>query len=289
VVVAEAVLLHDELDLVDEDGQVALRLGHGEAAGREGDAGRRGVPEARVIDVVELVLGKERLHLGQALLRDLGQDQVLVGRQAEDALVDLGDLAQARLEAEPGLVLDAAVLDEHREVVLAVVALGPAEVVDVVDKLERPRRRELLAEALLNLLDKRRQAEPVDRVLQPRVLAVRTVAVVALGEDDGLRNLEALVRGDEADDVGQARVRLGVRVGDAHAAADGDVEADQLLVLVVDDGDEAEVVRKDVDVVAGKKSGQEGQRRASGESGRRRRDESAGEQRLTGVGRRSTS
>ena len=52
----------------------------------------------------------------------------------------------------------------------------------------------------------------------------------------------------EAHDVGGARIGVRLAVGHAHAAADGDVPAGDLAVLV-EDGDEAEIVREDVDVV----------------------------------------
>lgn len=81
------------------------------------------------------------------------------------------------------------------------------------------------------------------------VLAVRAVAVVPLGEHDGLSDGVALLGRDETKDGAETRVSLGVRVGDTHASSGGDVEAEQLLRLLVHDRDEADVVGEDVDVV----------------------------------------
>ena len=50
--------------------------------------------------------------------------------------------------------------------------------------------------------------------------------------------------------MGDARVRFGIIVRGAHAATDSEVEAQQLAVL--DDGNEAEIVREDIDVVDGR-------------------------------------
>ena len=124
-----------------------------------------------MLEVVELVLRQQRLDLRQILLRDIGQHQVLVRRQTERALVHLRDLAQAGLELAPGHVLDAAVLDVHHEVVLAVLALRPAEVVDVAVEGERSGGRELPAEQLLDLFAEAVDTEAVDGVLEARVLA----------------------------------------------------------------------------------------------------------------------
>ena len=73
------------------------------------------------------------------------------------------------------------------------------------------------------------------------------VAPVALHGDDLLGDVDGLLGRAEAEHVGRAREGVELAVRHAHAAADGDVPADELAVL--DDGDVAEVVREDVDVV----------------------------------------
>ena len=52
----------------------------------------------------------------------------------------------------------------------------------------------------------------------------------------------------EAHDLGDARIGVGLAMGHAHAAADGHVPAGDVAGLIRD-GDVAEVVREDVDVV----------------------------------------
>ena len=74
------------------------------------------------------------------------------------------------------------------------------------------------------------------------------VAVVALHEHDLLGNGLALLGRAEADDRAQARVGLLVAVRDSHTTADRDVETLKLAV-VADNGDVAEVVGEDVDIV----------------------------------------
>ena len=117
---------------------------------------------------------------------------------------------------------------------------------------ERARRLERVAQALEQL-----GLEPVDAaigdgVLEARVFAVGAIAEVALDHHHGLGHLEHLVGREEADDVREARKGLRLAVRGAEAAAHGEVEAEQLAFLeafLVEDGDEAQVLREDVDVV----------------------------------------
>ncbi|GJC78964.1 hypothetical protein ColLi_01801 [Colletotrichum liriopes] len=232
-VLAQAVLLEAVLELGDEHGQVALRLGHGETAGREGDAGRGAEAQAGEVHVVELVLLHERLDGVQVLVGDVAEDQVLVAREAELALVHLCDLAQARLHLELGGVLDATVLDEEGEVAEARLVLLPAESVDVGLELEGALLVELLSPEVLDLGAEHVNAHVVDGVLETRVLAVLAVAVVALDEHDLLAGDVDLVRLDEAEH-----------------ATDLGVEALEVAVLALD-GDQTNVVSVDVGVVVG--------------------------------------
>ncbi|GKT85628.1 LOW QUALITY PROTEIN: hypothetical protein Ct61P_03478 [Colletotrichum tofieldiae] len=232
-VLAQAVLLEAVLELGDEHGQVALRLGHGETAGREGDAGRGAEAQAGEVHVVELVLLHERLDGVQVLVGDVAEDQVLVAREAELALVHLCDLAQARLHLELGGVLDATVLDEEGEVAEARLVLLPAESVDVGLELEGALLVELLSPEVLDLGAEHVHAHVVDGVLETRVLAVLAVAVVALDEHDLLAGDVDLVRLDEAEH-----------------ATDLGVEALEVAVLALD-GDQTNVVSVDVGVVVG--------------------------------------
>ncbi|GJC94312.1 hypothetical protein ColKHC_03138 [Colletotrichum higginsianum] len=233
-VLTQAVLLEAVLKLGDKHRQVALRLGHGKAAGREGDTGRGAESQAGELHIVELVFLHKRRDGIQVLVGDVAENQVLVAREAELALVHLGDLAQARLHLELGGVLNAAVLDEEGEVVEARLVLLPAEGVNVGFELEGALLFELLAPELLDLGAEHVDAHVVDGVLETGVLAVLAVAMVALDEHDLLAGNVDLVRLDEAE----------------HAANLG-VEALEVAVLALD-GDQTNVVGVDVGVVVGR-------------------------------------
>src|SRR5690606_32119869 len=120
-------------------------------------------------------------------------------------------------------------------------------------EFERPRGRQRDAGALLDLALEPGDAAILDRVLEAGVPAIRAITVVALRGDDGGADRIDLIGRDEANDIGQARERLGIAMAHAEAAADGDVVADQPAVL--DDADETEVLREDVDVV-GRRNGE---------------------------------
>ena len=95
---------------------------------------------------------------------------MLVRRQPECAPVYLGDLAQTSLEVPCRLVLNAAVLNEAREVVLSVVAFDPAEVINVTIECERPWWLKFVAQEFLNLGFEDLQTHSVYGVLETCVL-----------------------------------------------------------------------------------------------------------------------
>jgi hypothetical protein len=99
----------------------------------------------------------------------------------------------------------------------------------------------------LDLGPKGLEPHALDGVLEPGLTALEAIAEVALGGDHGLGDRQCPVRLHEAEDVGQSREGRGVPVGRAHPAAGRDVEADQ--AFAVGDGDEAQVVGIDVDIV----------------------------------------
>ncbi|KAI3482262.1 hypothetical protein L1887_55095 [Cichorium endivia] len=214
---AQPVGLKDRLHLVHEQRQVALRLGHRQTARRERHTGARAQLDTRVLPVVHLVLAQMRIDRVLVLGRNVRHDNVLVGRQPERALVDLAQLAQTRAERRTRLVLDTSVLEPQRAVVVALVVLRPAVQIRVGLKLVRARLGELVAQTTLHLGLEVVGAAPVlvDRVLETRLLAVRTVARVALDEHHGAARVERLLGRHKADHA--AQTRLGeVRVGRAH-------------------------------------------------------------------------
>ena len=110
---------------------------------------------------------------------------------------------------------------------------------------------ELHARALLHLGAERIEPAVLDGVFQPRVLAIGAVAPVALHGDDRLGHGDRVARLAEAHHVGGARIGVRLAMRHAHAAADRHVPAGH-VAGVVEDRDEAEIVREDVDVVRGR-------------------------------------
>lgn len=176
-----------------------------------------------------MVLIQDRLDRLLLLGGDVSDDDMLVRRETEEALVDLGDLAEGRLELLPGLVDHATVLDESGEVPPPVVARLPAKVVDIGGEGEGASGGEGPPETGLDFGDEGRDAHAVDGVLDSGVLpAVRekeeegqdmkwkqvdakrngleTVPVVALGREDGFGDVNSLLRRDESNQVTKTRV-----------------------------------------------------------------------------------
>lgn len=71
----------------------------------------------------------------------------------------------------------------------------------------------------------------------------------ALSRHDLLSDIETLVRWHETNHVAQPRIRLLVRMRDAHTTANGDVEARQTAVRLVSNGNKANVRCVNIDVV----------------------------------------
>src|SRR6185312_3374660 len=130
----------------------------------------------------------------------------------------------------------------------AVLALRPAVTVAVRGERVRPRLLQRLAGALGNLGAESVGAVIVERVFEPRVLAVGAIAPVALDGADRFSDGEQILRSAKAEHVADTRIGFRLAVGHAHAAADRNVPAlDD--ILLADDGDKAEVLREHVDVV----------------------------------------
>ena len=160
------------------------------------------------------------------------------------------DFAERGLEFEFGRVLHAAAHQEERVVARAVFALDPAVTVAGVGELEGAGRTEPIAEAAFDFRAEPDDAAVLDGVFEAGVLAVGAVAVVALHEHDFLGDVHGLGDGAVTEEVGDTGEGFGLVVRHAEATADGDVEAGEFLAGGVGDGDEAEVVRVNVHVVA---------------------------------------
>jgi hypothetical protein len=75
------------------------------------------------------------------------------------------------------------------------------------------------------------------------------IPMVSLDQHHLLSHVFTLFDGTETDDITDTRIRLLASVSDPHAAADGDVEAAQLSLLI-DDSNKAKIVGEYVDVIA---------------------------------------
>ena len=145
-------------------------------------------------------------------------------------------------------IVHAAVLDEQREVRAAVLAPRAQPSRSPVESNGYGRAgASFTASRSLHQRNEPIQPQSVDGVFQPSMLAVGTVAVIALHGDDRFRHVHRVLRPAEADHVAGARIGLGLAMGHPHAAANHHVVADDPPRC--DDRDEAQIVREHVDIV----------------------------------------
>lgn len=90
--------------------------------------------------VVELVLRQQLLYGRHILGGDVSNDKVLIGSHPERALMDLGNFMQPTFEFTSRLILDSTILDETGEVMLAILASDPSEIINITVENERTRR-----------------------------------------------------------------------------------------------------------------------------------------------------
>lgn len=95
---------------------------------------------------------------------------MLVRCHPERSLVHTRDLLHSRFEVLIRLVLYPPVLNETREVVLAVFAGVPAEVVHIAVESERSGRLQLVTQQVLNLSLERLEAHAINGIFQTSVL-----------------------------------------------------------------------------------------------------------------------
>ena len=169
--------------------QRALRLGDGQAAGRDRRAGHA-VAAARC----EIWSGRTmpcsasiRSIRPRSSAVEVAQQHVLHRRQAQLRLKSLDDGPQARPQAQSPSSLIAAVLDAEAVEPLAVALRLPAQMqrrsrVTSTGRGKRSGHAQIVGQHLAELLD----APVVDQVLDARPLAVGAVAVIAEQLDDRL-------------------------------------------------------------------------------------------------------
>ena len=146
----------------------------------------------------------------------------------------------------PG-VLDAAVLDEQTEEVIAVGLAVPAQQITLTGELERARRFELDVGAFFHF-----GAAPIrtpfgQHIFEPGVFAIGAVAEIPMDGNDRLRHSFKMLGRQKSNDIRHARKRLRVAVGHAHAATREQIVADQMSVLGNDH--KTQVMRENVNVV----------------------------------------
>src|SRR5690606_13776321 len=130
LVVLERGPLEDGLELVEQLRQVAPGLAHREPAARQRDARRRvQAQRLRARVEVEAVLGDRALDRGPRGRRDVREDQVLIRRDAQAAVVEPRERAKTSAETERVRVAHAAARQEQRQVLRAVLGARPAEAV----------------------------------------------------------------------------------------------------------------------------------------------------------------
>ena len=161
--------------------------------------------------------------------------------------MDFRDLTEACAHRIAGGIEHAAALDEQGEVPLAVHALNPAVAVAIVVEFELADRLQIVAEVFVELRQNPVRAVVIDCIFHPRVLALRAAAEIALHQHYFLCHIGDLIDRAETDHIREPRIGILRAVGHAHPAADRDIEADQLSAL--DDGDERQAVRVDIDIV----------------------------------------
>lgn len=248
----------------------ALRFSHGQTTGRESNTSRARQPQSGELKVIELILREQLLDLWHILLLNIRNEQMLVRRQPESALMDLGDFAESGLEVTTRFVLDTTVLDEGSKVVPAVFALVPAEVINVAIKGIRPVGAQLVTQKLLNLSLVYIESKAIDRVLETSILTTRietstgalkwwtrhllnTVTMISLDEHDLLSDVLALLGCAETNKTSSTGVGLLVSMGHTHTTSNSDIEALKLAILA-HNSDETQVVSEDINVVGGRNS-----------------------------------
>ena len=215
---AKSVFLEEFLQFGDEVREITLAFGEGESAGRQCDAGHRIEPQGGgAVGIENLVFLEKFLDLRFRGAADIPDLEILIGSEAEIALVDFRDLAQTGHELVFIGVENPAVRDEHRVVPLALVILGPSEAIPVVGEGKGFCLLQFETEELVQFLAERVQPHRFDGVLEAGVLAVLAIPVFFLRDDDCLGHGYNLVGFAEADHVGEPGKGRFVPVGHAHA------------------------------------------------------------------------
>ena len=202
----------------------------------------------RLVFRLHTVFGEQRVDVRFVGFSDVRQNDVLICRQTE---FDFGeffrDQPQRGFQPVAFHVLDASGFDEEREKPFSIHSLVPAVKVAGAGEFERPGGFKFDVGALFDFGARPVRAAFRHDVFQAGVLAVGTVAEIAVNREHGLHNFDKFFRFEKTDDIREARIGGIIAVAAAHAAADGDIVASESFVL--DDGDEAEAIGENVLVI----------------------------------------
>ena len=233
--------------MVNKCRQEAFGFGHGQRAGRQRDAGHAVFALAGNAVANQPVFAGKGFDFGLVAGGNAGHNQVLIGGQAEVALVDFGDFAHTCFQRAVRRIGDAAVFDKQRQMPFFVFALHPADAVAARGEFIRAYRPELRPHAVFHFFDKHIQADALDGVAGFGVFAVAAVAPVALYGNHGGGAVQHFVQTDKAEFAGGVGVGFVIAVFDGQAAADQHVESGQPAVFF--DGNEVQIVGMQIDVV----------------------------------------
>ena len=193
------------------------------------------------------MLGEDRFDDGLLRGGDTGDGEVLGRSEAEVAGVNFGNFPEGGFHRPAFLIDDSSAENVEAIEPSAIGALVPTERILNRCEMEVAGRTKSNARAFLDLAFEPHNAAILDGVFQTRMLAVRAVSEVTLGGEDGLSNLVDLIGRDEAQNIGQAREGFGISMAHSKPAADSHIVADELAVL--DDGDVAKILGKDIHIV----------------------------------------
>src|SRR6185437_10193430 len=110
------------------------------------------------------------------------------------------------------------------------------------------RRAKLDARSALDLGAESIEATILDRVFEPRMLAVFPITPVALHSDNRLGDFHRIGGLAEAHDLADTRISVKLTVGHAHAAADSYIPTGD-LTRTIRNGDITQIMRKNIDVI----------------------------------------
>mmetsp|Transcript_17018 Transcript_17018/g.30409 ORF Transcript_17018/g.30409 Transcript_17018/m.30409 type:complete len:539 (+) Transcript_17018:171-1787(+) len=242
--IAQAQLVQEGDHAVDHGGHPALRLRHGQTAQRERGAGHRGEVhrvDGGIAHIHKTTSGESSQDVVFPFRLQIPENQVLLVGDDEIQVVLLHERAHRSLQ----VAHETAVLDIHAVRQHPIALLHPSHRLQVLPGRHRPERVKFLPKVLLHNGAEAVHAPLVHQVLQARLLAVVTAAVVALRRHDGLQRVEDVLLGHKTDGVREAGERVLVPVGASQTAARHNVVTNN-IAIGIRNHDYADVIGEEV-------------------------------------------